>query len=98
MERANQTIYDRIRYCEVMTIQEIAFTFLHNEQTKLFTQRLFREVEDRFHRGRNTESERGGSKNCSSAFRFICSKNIIVGNDWCAGYSSIRQVLSANSR
>lgn len=25
MERANRTIYDRIRHCEVMTIQEIAF-------------------------------------------------------------------------
>lgn len=31
METANQRIYDRIRYCEIMTIREIAFTLLHEQ-------------------------------------------------------------------
>lgn len=31
MERANRTIYDRIRHCEVMTIQEIV---VHKQRAK----------------------------------------------------------------
>lgn len=38
MERANRTIYDRIRHCEVMTIQEIAF--INNGQNQTFYNNL----------------------------------------------------------
>lgn len=50
METANHRIYDRIRYCEIMTIREIASTLLHEQGEPNFSyESATSKVKNHFH-------------------------------------------------
>lgn len=72
METANQRIYDRIRYCEIMTIREIAFTLLHEQGEPNFSyESAISKVGNHFYREGRGKREKRQVRSSGRSFRIF---------------------------